>query len=373
MSIAECILPGHPDKVCDRIADLLVDEACARNPRALVGVEVAIHRETVFVTGCVATDPPLLPADVDRLVRQAFSDAGYGPDWTPDPARLVVYTDVRLERLDDALIELRSISDDQAICVGWAGGRAEDRWLPHAHRVAWRAARKLSTIRAAHDLGPDGKVIVSTRGEVVERVSLSLHHRPAADRVSLYRIAAEVAAVIGVSLDRIVVNGGGDFDVGGPWGDNGLSGKKLVVDAYGPTVPIGGGAWSGKDPHKVDRVGGLRARQLALKAVRLGLGAEALVTLGWHPGDRAPSVATLALDGVASDLRLLGPVDLSIDGTWRDLGLGEVTFADRAAEASWFQRAAPWEGDGGRCDSLVSRAPHAKPSSRHPSERSEVR
>jgi S-adenosylmethionine synthetase len=86
------------------------------------------------------------------------------------------------------------------------------------------------------------------------------------------------------------VNGAGDFELGGPEGDNGLSGKKLVVDAYGPRVPIGGGAWSGKDFFKADRAGGLHARRLALALVGLGLASEVRVVLGWLPGDRAARV-----------------------------------------------------------------------------------
>jgi S-adenosylmethionine synthetase len=98
----------------------------------------------------------------------------------------------------------------------------------------------------------------------------------------------------------LTVNGAGAFDVGGPEGDNGLSGKKLVVDAYGPRIPIGGGAWSGKDFFKADRAGGLHARRLAKLAVRLGLGQEAWVTLGWFPGDRAARV--LQIRNEAGDL-----------------------------------------------------------------------
>jgi S-adenosylmethionine synthetase len=86
--------------------------------------------------------------------------------------------------------------------------------------------------------------------------------------------------------DRLTVNGAGAFEVGGPQGDNGLSGKKLVMDAYGPRVPIGGGAWSGKDFFKADRAGGMHARRVAKAVVQLGLASEAVVTLGWLPGAR---------------------------------------------------------------------------------------
>ncbi len=350
LRFAEAVLPGHPDKLCDRAADLLVDAACARDPLALVGVEVALHRETVFVSGCISTDPPLDAGEVDALVRRAFADAGYGPDWSPDPARLRVVTDLRLERLDDDLRALRHISDDQAVCVGWAGGRAADRHLPRAHRLAWLAARALDRARRPAGFGPDGKVLVSERDGEVEGLSISLHHHPRVDRRALWRVAAEVAGAIGLSdLDRVAINAGGDFDVGGPHGDNGLSGKKLVFDAYGPEVPIGGGAWSGKDPHKVDRVGALRARQGALRALRLGLAREARLTLAWRPGDAAPSEVELRLDGEPAPVRLLGPLDLSIAASHRELGLARVRFAEHA-DGGWFQRPAPWEGPAPRLD-----------------------
>lgn len=342
--LAEHVLPGHPDKLCDRIADLLVDAACARDPLALAGVEVALHRSVVYVTGCLSTEPALRHEEVVALVRQAFAEAGYGGPWQPAPDGVRVETDLRLEGLDEDLRRIRSISDDQAICVGWAGGAAEDRFLPRAHRLSWLASRALAERRGAWGLGPDGKVIVTTRDGAVDRLSISVQHRPGVDREALWRLGAEVARAVGLAdLDRLVVNGGGDFDVGGPHGDNGLSGKKLVADAYGPTVPIGGGAWSGKDPHKVDRVGALRARWLALRALRRGLGREARVTLGWHPGDRQPSHVQLLVDGRECRPEVLGPVDLSIDGSWRALGLGRVRFAD-FADGGWFQRAASWEG-----------------------------
>ena len=103
-------------------------------------------------------------------------------------------------------------------------------------------------------------------------------------------LAASLSGLSSEVPEALTVNGAGAFEVGGPEGDNGLSGKKLVVDAYGPRVAIGGGAWSGKDFFKADRAGGLHARRLAKLAVRLGLAEEARVTLGWFPGDRTARV-----------------------------------------------------------------------------------
>ncbi len=340
LELAEFVLPGHPDRICDRIADLLVDAACARDPRSLVGVEVALHREAVLVTGCVTTDPVLTEPEVARLVEQALVEAGYRGGWARPTPRL--WLDLRLEPLTDELRHLRGCSDDQAICVGWAGGLREHGYLPAAHRLAYLAARRLGELREAAGFGPDGKVLVAVEDGQIASLSVSVQHRPAVDTVALYRLGAEVARSIGLSeLDRVLVNGGGDFDVGGPDGDNGLSGKKLVVDAYGPTVPIGGGAWCGKDPHKVDRLGALRARQLALRAVQRGLGSEARVELGWRPGDERPGHVQLVVDGRGCELACVGPIDLGIEASWRELDLDAIRWAERS-DGSWFQRPAPW-------------------------------
>ncbi|MEC7985358.1 MAG: methionine adenosyltransferase domain-containing protein [Myxococcota bacterium] len=337
-TIAEFILPGHPDKICDRIADLLVDAACARDPRSLVGVEVALHRYKVLVTGCITTSPPMTHSEVSQLVRHAFRDAGYGKEWSPAPEDIKIEFDLRLEELDDPLRHLRSISDDQAICIGYANGHREDNHLPFAHRKAYQAAQRIRRLRTKYSLGPDAKVILTCRDRQVEKMSLSLQHRPNVNRTQLYACAREVGESVGLSdLDRICVNGGGDFDVGGPHGDNGLSGKKLVVDAYGPSIPIGGGAWSGKDPHKVDRSGGLIARYIALCAVRIGLCSEALVQLGWHPGDASPSMIQIQTESGPILLEAIGRFDLTIDGIWASLGLGSVRFSDYA-DGSWFQK-----------------------------------
>jgi len=342
-TIAEFVLPGHPDKLCDRIADKIVDEACRRDPLSLVGVEVALHQQIVFVTGCVTTNPPMTENDIVEIVQESYRDAGYGEIWSPHPNEVQVSQDLRLETLDDDLRQLRTIADDQAICIGYAGGNVQDRYLPRAHRLAYLAGQKMKKLRKVYDAGPDGKVIISCQDDNVEQISLSIHHHPEQDRRDLFRLAKEVAEYLGVcDMNKISVNGGGDFDVGGPWGDNGLSVKKLVLDAYGPSVPIGGGAWSGKDPHKIDRSGGLFARYLALRAVRLGLGKEALVTLGWHPGDAQPSVQVLQIDGRERDFRLLGMQNASISSVWRQLKLGSVQFADYA-DGSWFQKGAPWD------------------------------
>ena len=308
----------------------------------MVGVEVALHRKILVVTGCVTTFPIATETDIERLIYQVFQEAGYGEHWEPHPQDLNLVFDLRLEELDDDLRHLRLLSDDQAICVGYAINDPKNCYVPKAHRLAYIVGQHMTNLREEYGTGPDGKVIVTTNHNSIERISFSFHHKTGTSLTKLYKKAHHISKKIGLDdLSKVVVNGGGDFDVGGPFGDNGLSGKKLVVDAYGPTIPIGGGAWSGKDPHKIDRVGGLIARKLSLKAVRLGLGQEAKVILGYHPGDRQPSIQHLFIDGNQRPFDWLGPQDLSIESIHKNLNLSKILFADYA-NGSWFHKSAPW-------------------------------
>ena len=116
---AEFVFPGHPDKLSDAIADALVQEASRRQKRALVGVEVAVHRNSVFVTGRIGCEGAE-KIDITGIVRDVYRSAGYGEDWGPSPEDLEIRTDLCLGPLEDGEAEFRSLSDDQSICIGYA-------------------------------------------------------------------------------------------------------------------------------------------------------------------------------------------------------------------------------------------------------------
>ena len=322
---AEFIFPGHPDKLCDAVADALVEAAQQRETRALVGVEVAVHRDHVYVTGRIGCENSET-IDVAAIVREVYQSAGYGKGWHPAPEQLVVVSNLCLGPLEDGEAEFRELSDDQAICVGYANDIAATNHLPVEHWLVARLARRLYALRLEEpqlDLGPDGKVLIvieehsTTEGLRwnLNGFSCSLQQNTAADEVALHRAvrlalsaemneASQLLPRLSPELpQQLTVNGAGAFEVGGPEGDNGLSGKKLVVDAYGPRVPIGGGAWSGKDFFKADRAGGLHARRLAKMAVQLGLASQVQVVLGWFPGDRTARLLR-AVDGGGQPLQL---------------------------------------------------------------------
>jgi len=314
-TVAEWVLPGHPDKLCDALADRIVGEVMRADPYGQCGIEAACAFDHVFVTGLVGFDRSTLPDIEERLaawVCETYRSAGYGGRWDPLPERLQVdLRALRIEQRGSEWQELRHLSDDQCICVGYAQNTPQTDYLPGALWVARRIARALHTRQQAAPqgaIGPDGKVIV--RGEehddgsfTPQSVSVSIHHAEDADWLGLRRHAHDAlldALGEGLSvgpLPDLTVNAAGMFLCGGPTGDNGTTGKKLVMDAYGPGVPIGGGAWSGKDFHKPDRVGGLLARRLAVQCVQAGVGRRVRVQLEYRPNSALPESVNVCADG----------------------------------------------------------------------------
>ncbi len=327
---AEYVLPGHPDKLCDAIADALVEEAARREKRALCGIEVAMHRASVFITGRIAcAGAEEIP--VERIARECYRSAGYGCEWRPAPEEVEVRTDLCLGPLLDGEARFREVSDDQSIVTGYAFDSPGTNWLPPEQWLVCRLARRLERLRDEApelSLGPDGKAVLAYDSEkrAVVAFSASIQQRIGGNEIELNReVGAAVAgelkdcasAIAGFNAgppDRVHVNGAGNFEVGGPEGDNGLSGKKLVMDAYGPRVPIGGGALSGKDFFKADRAGALLARRVAKAVVMTGVSAECIATLTIFPGD--PQFRIISLRGgngaVLDPSRWSGIIDLSL-------------------------------------------------------------
>ncbi len=356
----EIVLPGHPDKLCDAVVDSLVAEAQRREKRAVCALEAAVHRSTVFLTGRLACHGAE-QIDIPAHVRSVFASAGYGGAWIPDPDRLEIRTDMRLEPLHENESEMRACSDDQAILTGFAIDSPATNYLPVEHWLAQRLARSLAELRTAHPelgLGPDGKLLLvyddSRRG--LDAFSTSLQQASEASEIELHRAVRQCVqraleqcraslATLDPSLPEIfVINGCGNFHVGGPEADNGLSGKKLVVDACGPRVPIGGGALSGKDFYKPDRAGALLARRLAKAVVLSGAARQCLATLAIFPGEREFRIVSL----LAEDSRCLDPrrwaslIDLRLEAAG-DAWTGAADPVHLARHGHFTDPGLPWE------------------------------
>ena len=302
---AEWVFPGHPDRLADAIADGLVREARTRDDHALCGVEVALHRDVVFVDGRIA-GRDVDSIDVEAVVRDVYRRVGYGGPFPPDAERLRVLTDLDIGPLLDGEAAIRPISDDQAIVNGYWNSREGCGGEPPEQVVVYELGAALAALRTQDPdlkLGPDGKVLVVVAEHddgrlALRQVSTSLQHEAGHDAVAVERAVREVVASVAASLAQkisgfspqapsaILVNGAGDFVCGGSHGDNGLSGKQLVVDFHGPRVPIGGGAMYGKDSWKPDRYGPALARDWARRVCEGEGLRECTVTMIVRPGDR---------------------------------------------------------------------------------------
>jgi S-adenosylmethionine synthetase len=383
MLTAEAVLPGHPDKLADQIADGILDVALSQDERAIVQVEVAVDRTPCFVDGrCSTAGAPLDAAFVAATVRGIYERAGFGVPF-PDVGD---GTDYQCPRGEDVELQLRvafdeadadereerHCSDDQAVHIGYACATPETRHLPlEQHLVLALRERVVDLCATRRELGagPDGKLLLTLRpiagdGGVprytVSDVIVSVQHIADAPLVVLQRalrdcmldeLARQHAAMPFLLVEptrdtQVRVNQSGVFVAGGPMNDNGQTGRKLVCDFYGPRVPIGGGALSGKDPWRLDRAGAFRTRQIALAIVDTGFVRDALVTFVWAPRDRRPSHVEIVADGrtlAAHDVaRWLRRFDPSLQATWEELGLASVNY-ENCARMGHFGRPLPWE------------------------------
>ena len=363
---SESVSEGHPDKVCDRISDSVVDAfLAAGDPNARVACETLATTDLVVVAG-ETRGPEFPPAEIERIVRAAVRDIGYeqeGFDWR------TAEVDVRLhaqsadiaQGVDDAGNKDLG-AGDQGIMFGYAC-RETAALMPAPIHFSHEILRALAEARrsgAEPGLGPDAKSQVTLRyagGKPVGAASVvvSTQHGEALDQAAVREIVRPyVARVLPdgwmCAEDEFFVNPTGRFVIGGPVGDAGLTGRKIVVDTYGGAAPHGGGAFSGKDPSKVDRSAAYAARYLAKNAVAAGLADRCTIQLAYAIGVSRPLSVYVDTHGTGAvdDDRLAAvmreAVDLSPAGIRDRLGLVRPIYA-RTAAYGHFGRAP--DGDGG--------------------------
>ena len=303
--VSEFVLPGHPDKFCDAVADAIIGEVLKVDADGYGQVEMAVWSDQVFLTGGVCTRRPI-PVDFADIVVATGIAIGYTAGNHID-ARKYRVTDTVCRVIDDPTQWTAKVND-QAICIGWAGYDAKVDWLPIEHWLAREfrdCAVRVVPVGRLKGQGPDGKLIVRVREEGDDSGSWSMcwsrcsSGRRRRSSTCARRSRGRWRRPIGGSGGRIarwcapwedvelMLNPNGPLLNGGSDGDNGQTGRKLVMDYYGPRVPIGGGALYGKDPTHIDRVGARRAREMAFDAVKQGAG-ECLVRAVYAPNLAEP-------------------------------------------------------------------------------------
>jgi S-adenosylmethionine synthetase len=358
---SESVTEGHPDKIADQISDAILDAALADDPMSRVACETLVTTGLVVVAGEITTSTYV---DIPNVVREKVSNIGYTRakyGFDAQTCGVIVSIDPQSEDIAlgvDRALEVRESQEalqeigagDQGMMFGYAC-QETDELMPLPITLAHALTRRLSEVRKSgllDYLRPDGKSQVTVRYEgdrpvAIEKVLISAQHR---DGVEAHIKDDLIETVIGPAMPEelfdsggaeILVNPTGRFVTGGPQGDTGLTGRKIIVDTYGGSAPHGGGAFSGKDPTKVDRSGSYAARWVAKNIVGAGLAGRCLVQVAYAIGVAHPVSVMVETFGTArTDPASLGALvqehfDLRPGAIIRDLKLRKPIFGRTAA------------------------------------------
>lgn len=313
---SESVTEGHPDKICDQISDAILDDILAHDPNGRVACETVVTTGLCFVFGEITTSHYV---DVQKIVRDKVAEIGYTRGkFGFDAENLAVMTAIDPQSPDIAMgVDETSSHEqgagDQGIMFGYACDET-DVYMPMAITLAQRLAKRLTDVRKNGTipyLRPDGKTQVTVEyddnGKIfrVDTVLISTQHSPDVDMEVLARdVKANVVdPIIPANLidenTKFLFNPTGRFVVGGPQGDSGLTGRKIIVDTYGGAACHGGGAFSGKDPSKVDRSASYMARYIAKNVVASGIASRCQIQLSYAIGVAEPTSVLVDTFGTA--------------------------------------------------------------------------
>ena len=354
---SESVSEGHPDKLCDRVSDTVLDLFLKYEPEARVACETLATTNRVVLAGEVRASKSTLTqimAEIEPAVRAAVKDIGYEQDKFHH-ANFEFQNYLHEQSTDIAMgVDSGDNKDegagDQGLMFGYACDET-DVLMPAAIHYSHQILKDLATVRkqgADSILGPDSKSQISLvyddagRPTGVHKVVLSTQHSAEATQAEILALVTPVIANVlpdgwMVSGDDLLVNPTGQFVIGGPDGDTGLTGRKIIVDTYGGAAPHGGGAFSGKDPTKVDRSAAYASRYLAKNVVAAGLASRCTIQIAYAIGVAEPvslyanTHGTGTIDDQKLQEALRDCMDLTPRGIRQHLGMNAPIYAPTAA------------------------------------------
>lgn len=312
---AESVTAYHPDKICDRISDAILDACLEQDPMSRVAVETMGGHGKIYLTGEITTKAEIDPKAIALKV--------YGR-----PAK--VYSNIAKQSPEIAQGVDTGGAGDQGVMIGYACNETHN-YLPEEMYIA-------RSLLAQYDVDGKSQVVLNENREI-ESIVLSVMGKTQDDlKAHVYAWLMQSTAKL-VKTPHIYCNNTGSFDIGGFDADAGMTGRKIVVDAYGPRVPVGGGAFSGKDPSKVDRSAAYMARWVALQLLKKYGAKEVLVKLGYVIGNADPLIKTAIVDGVEEEVQY----DCRPNAIIERFQLRRPIYLDTATHGHFGRTQLPWE------------------------------
>ena len=278
---SESVGNGHPDKVCDQISDAVLDAVLKNDPKGRVACETFITTGLVVVGGEITTKTYV---NIQKLVKEVLLDIGYSHDKYGFSAHTCAILNAIVSQSPDISQGVDSGgAGDQGIMIGYACNETKN-YMPLEYELARNLCCKI------YKKYPyDGKTQVTLGDNKVLRVVASFQNTKAKELENLVKSI--------IKSEEYIINPAGDWKIGGFEADSGLTGRKLIVDSYGPRVPVGGGSFSGKDPTKVDRSGAYMARRIAVDYLKKYKAKEVLVKLAYAIGQEEPLMKSVVING----------------------------------------------------------------------------
>jgi S-adenosylmethionine synthetase len=358
---SESVCAGHPDKICDAISDAILDAALAADPNSRTGIETVAGANQIALFGEIKTTAHL---DYEEIARNKVKELGYTvAEWGFGPES-VFSNDIHKQSPEISMGVDEGGAGDQGMMFGYACDETPEL-MPLPIALAHSLARKIDEAREKGELKwlrPDGKAQVTVRYEddkpvAIEKLVAAVAH---SEEVDAAQVRAEIIekvfkpVLVGYKIDlpadeNITVNGTGLWHIPGPESDAGLTGRKIVVDTYGGYARVGGGAFSGKDPSKVDRSGAYAARFIAKNIVAAGMASKCEVGLAYVIGQPLPLMQTIDTFGTAtvSDQELDDfknkLINTSVAGIVERLNLKRPIYSQTSAYGHFGKTGLPWE------------------------------